>query len=134
MALKHASCVEFNGKGIFIIGESGSGKSDLVLRLIDAGGILIGDDYVELDIKNGQIVAKPAPNIEGMIEVRGIGLVEMDFKDECVLNLVLELTDRKQIERLPDAEHFQYGDVRIPKYKFDPFALSAIPKIKLLLK
>lgn len=134
MALKHASCVEFNGKGILIIGESGSGKSDLTLRLIDAGGILIGDDYVELDIKNNEIVVKPAPNIEGMIEVRGIGLIEMVFKEECVLNLALELTDRKQIERLPEVVYFEYEGVRIPQYKFDPFALSAIPKIKLLLK
>ncbi len=134
MALKHASCVEFNGKGILIIGESGSGKSDLALRLIDAGGILIGDDYVELAVNGNKIVVKPAPHIEGMIEVRGIGVVEVDFKKKCLLHLVLQLTDRTQIERLPEAEFFEYEGVEVPMYKFDPFALSAIPKIKLLVK
>lgn len=134
MALKHASCVELHGKGILILGASGSGKSDLALRLIDEGAVLISDDYVELSEDSEKIVARTAPNIAGMIEVRGVGLENVEYKEQSILALALELTERAQIERMPEIDYFEYGKSKIPLYKFDPFALSAIPKIKLLLK
>lgn len=134
MALKHASCVELNGKGILIFGASGSGKSDLALRIMDAGGKLVSDDYVELSEKSQQIVATTAPNIEGMIEVRGVGLMQVEYKAQTVLALALVLTEREKIERLPETEYFEYGTAKVPLYKFDPFSLSAISKIKMLIK
>lgn len=134
MMLEHATCIELNGKGILIVGDSGSGKSDLAIRLIDSGGILVSDDYVELIEKNNKLIAKTAPNIGGMIEVRGVGLIKINYKERTNVELVLKLTERKQISRLPETEYFEYGNAKVRQYIFDPFANSAIAKIKLLLR
>lgn len=133
MALHHASCVEFNGKGILILGASGSGKSDLALRLIDAGGTLISDDYVDVINKNDTLMAKTAPNIGGMIEVRGVGLIKIDYLQSFQLRLALELVEPKEIVRLPEGCYFKQGELEIPLYKFDAFCASAIAKIKLIV-
>ena len=109
MTLHHASCVEFDGKGILIFGPSGSGKSDLALRLIDAGGKLVSDDYVNVIFEDGILTAYPAPNIEGLIEVRGVGLLPIDYLKSTRLHLALELRQYKEIERLPLRENLQAG-------------------------
>ncbi|MBT6330605.1 MAG: serine/threonine protein kinase [Kordiimonadaceae bacterium] len=133
MTLYHASCVELGGKGILIEGPSGSGKSDLSLRLIDAGAKLVSDDYVDIRNENGTLVGYGPPNIEGMLEIRGIGLLKTDYIKSSPLYLTLELTPRDEIERLPEADFFEMDDVRIPYYKFDAFSVSAIAKITMLL-
>lgn len=133
MALIHASCVELKGRGILILGESGAGKSDLALRLIDIGARLVSDDYVEVINKNDTLLAKTAPNIAGMIEVRGVGLMDLDYLPVIQLDLVIELVDPKEIERLPEKSYFEQDDVKLPFYKFDAFAASAIAKIKLMV-
>lgn len=134
MTLYHASCVELDGKAIIIEGPSGSGKSDLSLRLIDAGAKLVSDDYVDIREENNSLIGYGPPNIEGLIEVRGIGLVEVEHIKSSPLYLSLELKPRDEIERLPEAEYFEMHDIQIPNYKFDAFSVSAIVKIKLLLK
>ncbi len=134
MALMHSTCVEFNGKGVLISGPSGSGKSDLALRLMDAGGTLVSDDYVELKVENNQIVAHAAPNIQGMIEVRGVGLMKVDYKEHTTLALTLDLKERSIIDRLPDPDEFEFNGIKIPRYNFDAFAQSAVAKVRLLLR
>ncbi len=134
MALYHASCVTFMDKGVLILGSSGSGKSDLALRLIDAGGVLVSDDYVDITATNNHVIARPAPNIEGLIEVRGVGLVKCEFVQKTDIHLVLELTDRGDIDRLPQSHYFEHEAVRVPSFKFDAFEVSAIAKIKMMLK
>ncbi|MEZ5759023.1 MAG: HPr kinase/phosphatase C-terminal domain-containing protein [Emcibacteraceae bacterium] len=134
MTLHHASCVEFEGKGILIFGPSGSGKSDLALRLIDAGAKLVSDDYVKVDGDDGFLYAHPAPNIAGLIEVRGVGLIKLGYVKSSRLGLALELTPEKEIERLPKAAFFEQDGCKIPLYKIDAFSGSAIAKIRLMLK
>lgn len=134
MTLYHASCLEFEGKGILIEGPSGSGKSDLSLRLINSGAKLVSDDYVDIREENNSLIGYAAPNIEGLIEVRGIGLVEVEHIKSSPLHLSLKLTPRDDIERLPEAEYFEMYDIKIPNYKFDAFSVSAMAKITLLLK
>jgi len=134
VTLLHASCVEFEGKGIIIFGPSGSGKSDLALRLIDSGGRLVSDDYVKVDEDGGILYAHPAPNIAGMMEVRGVGLIKLGYKKSAKLNLALELTPEKEIERLPKALFYGLNGAKIPLYKIDAFSGSAIAKIRLMLK
>ncbi len=133
MALVHASCVNFKGKGILILGKSGSGKSDLALRLIDAGGTLVSDDYVEVVSENNTLMAKAAPNIAGMIEVRGIGLIKIDFLPMAQLDLALDLVPRNDIERLPEQGYFETDNIQIPLYGYDGFCASAIAKINLII-
>jgi len=134
MTLYHASCVELEGKGILIEGPSGSGKSDLSLRLIDAGAKLVSDDYVDIRSENGSLIGCGPPNIEGMFEVRGVGLTKTDYIKSSPLYLALELTPRDKIERLPEVDFFEMDDIQIPYYKFDAFSVSAIAKITMMLK
>lgn len=134
MSLHHASCVEFEGKGVVIFGPSGSGKSDLALRLIDAGGKLVSDDYVEITNEGEILSAHTAPNIAGMIEVRGVGLIKLAYKKSSVLGLALELVCEDAIERLPEEKIFSENGAEIPLYAFDAFSASAIAKIRLIMR
>ncbi|HEY1605940.1 MAG TPA: HPr kinase/phosphatase C-terminal domain-containing protein [Allosphingosinicella sp.] len=97
----HATCVAIGGRGVLIRGRSGSGKSDLALRLVDRGARLVGDDYVVLSQASGRILARAPETIAGKLEVRGIGIVEMEPIAEAPICLVIDL-DRSP-ERLPDA-------------------------------
>jgi serine kinase of HPr protein (carbohydrate metabolism regulator) len=96
----HATCVAIDGRGVLIRGASGSGKSDLALRLIDRGARLVSDDYTILSEQGGRILANAPQTIAGKLEVRGIGIVEMSRVADIPVALVVEL-DRAP-ERLPD--------------------------------
>ena len=52
----HASCVAINGQAVLLAGASGTGKSDLALRLIDHGAQLVADDQTELSLQNGVLI------------------------------------------------------------------------------
>lgn len=134
MTLYHGTCVKFSGKGILIMGPSGAGKSDLAIRLIDAGAVLVSDDYVDVNIKDGKLVAAIAPNIAGLIEVRGVGLMKVDHLKSTPLHLVLDLVSAGKVDRLPEDLTFKHDNMEIPYFKFDAFAASAIIKIKMMLK
>ena len=55
----HASSVMIEGRVLLLAGQSGRGKSDLALRLIDRGAQLVSDDYTELVARNGILYASP---------------------------------------------------------------------------
>ena len=95
----HASCVAINGKGVLILGESGSGKSDLALRLMDEGARLVADDRTELSIERGGLCARAPKSIAGLIEVRGFGIVAQPFAAKARIALPVQLDPRPQ--RLP---------------------------------
>src|SRR3546814_4550549 len=90
----HSSTVSVNGRAVMIEGRSGSGTSDLALRLIDRGAKLVSDDYTIVRRKGKMLLASPPENIAGKIEVRGIGLVEMTHISDVPVALVVQL-DRK---------------------------------------
>ena len=58
--LLHATAVEIDGRAVLLRGPSGSGKSDLGLRLIDAGARLVADDQSELS-RHGDVLMVRAP-------------------------------------------------------------------------
>lgn len=89
--LLHATAVAINGEGVLITGPPGSGKSDLALRLIDRGAVLISDDGVLVDATETFPLLRTAPHIAGMIEMRGIGIVKLPFADSVPLHLVVRL-------------------------------------------
>ncbi|WP_417316957.1 HPr kinase/phosphorylase [Emcibacter sp.] len=138
MSLVHATVVALDGHGIMIMGLSGSGKSDLALRLIEeAGAMLVGDDYVTLEKQEGRLLAKPAENIAGLLEVRGVGLVKMPFLPSAMVDLVLVLpssgTDSRP-ERLPEEQFFEFEGLRVPQLDFMPFEASAVTKARTALR
>lgn len=98
--LLHASCVAIGGKAVLIMGGAGSGKSALALDLISRGATLVSDDQTQLHVKDNQLWASSAPNIRGLIEARGVGILNADFLDCAQVALCVDL-DKIEAERLP---------------------------------
>jgi serine kinase of HPr protein (carbohydrate metabolism regulator) len=130
--LLHASCVAIGGKAVLIAGRSGTGKSDLALRLIDRGAVLVSDDYTELRRRNQTLFATPPARIAGKIEVRGVGLVEMPHLAEAEVVLLIDLDGTA--ERMPEAQTRRLAGVDVPVVTLAPLEASASIKVELLLK
>jgi serine kinase of HPr protein (carbohydrate metabolism regulator) len=129
----HATSVVFAGRGILIQGRSGSGKSDLALRLIDAGGSLIADDRTSLKVENGKIIASPPAALAGLIEIRGIGLRRMAHVKESRIDFCIECVQRETIPRMPENAALMLHGVALPHYPLDPFEASAVAKIRAII-
>lgn len=128
----HASTVSAGGRAVLISGPSGSGKSDLALRLLDRGFTLVSDDRTILRKAGDRIVASAPDAIKGKLEVRGIGIIDVETIADVPVALVVELTS--DIERLPDdsQERLILG-TRIPFISVDAMTASAPSKVALAL-
>jgi hypothetical protein len=100
----HASCVAIAKQGVLILGDSGAGKSDLALRLIDDGAKLVSDDRTELYVSRGMLHARAPKSIAGLLEVRGVGIVALPFAKNVPLALAIRLGAPPK--RLPDAARY----------------------------
>jgi HPr kinase/phosphorylase len=113
----HASCVmlgraaePFGARadaGVLLLGDSGAGKSDLALRLIQLGAILVSDDRTELFANGGALMARPAASLCGLLEVRGLGILALPYAQQARIALVVRLTASQHIPRLPATERYQ---------------------------
>lgn len=128
----HASAVALAGRAVLISGPSGSGKSDLALRLLDRGFTLVSDDQTIVRKDDGRLLASAPPNIRGKLEIRGIGIVEMETATDIPIALFVELTN--EIQRLPDdsRERLVLG-VGVPLISVDAMTASAPSKVALAL-
>lgn len=99
----HASCVCWQNRGILLLGASGSGKSDLCLRLISGQGAeLVADDRVDLIVSRETIYASAPEILAGMLEIRGVGILKLPSLRRSRLDLAVELVSAPQeVERLP---------------------------------
>ncbi len=127
----HGTCVEIAGTGVLLRGPSGSGKSDLALRLIDRGARLVADDRVSLHNADGALTASPPPTLAGLIEARGLGILRQEHIARSRLGLVVDLVGAETIERLPAPATCRILDVELPLLRLDPFAASACVKLRL---
>lgn len=133
--LIHASCVAIENAAVLLAGPAGAGKSDLALRLIDEGAQLISDDQTLLMEKNGALLASPPDTIQGLFEVRHVGLLQMPHVPAAIVRLYIELVPLSQnIERLPDEEFMTLLDVRVRRLMLPSFAASTLAKIRAALK
>lgn len=130
----HATCVSLKGRGLLLIGESGSGKSDLALRLIDRGAALVADDQVHIGRKDKKLLASPPQKLRGLLEVRGIGIVTLPYEHHVPLALAVKLVRRTEMERLPPRQFFELLGVRLPELSLSAFDHSAVAKIQLVMK
>ena len=128
----HATLIDYNGKGILLTGKSGSGKSDVALRMImDKGAKLVGDDRIILQ-RDGNAVLGKAPDILAKkLEVRNVGIVEIEnTTEEVEICLCVELCkDKTSLDRLPQNKYIDILGVDIPQIELYPFEVSTIHKI-----
>ena len=128
----HASTVASEGRAVLISGPSGSGKSDLALRLLDRGFTLVSDDQTIVRRQDEKLIASSPPPISGKLEIRGIGIVDMESVNDVPIALYVELTS--EIVRLPDdrRERPVLG-VNLPLISVDAHTASAPSKVALAL-
>ena len=134
MELFHGTAVSYNGSGILILGPSGSGKSDLALRLINEGADLIADDQVLIKLVGKALQLSAPDSISGLIEVRGVGIIKIKPVCYIPLSLIVEIKSGAQLERIPIMKKDLIENIPIPVIQLDAFEGSAIAKIKILLK
>lgn len=121
----HGSCVARAGAGVLLLGPSGSGKSDLALRLLNQGFVLVADDQV--DIADGCASAPEA--LAGLLEVRGLGIVRLPYVANVKLRLVVVLSEDG--ERLPYPE--RHAELDLPVVRLHAFNASASDRVQLAL-
>jgi hypothetical protein len=140
----HASCVVLaqagpklgapEDAGVLLLGESGSGKSDLALRLIAMGALLVADDRTVLWVEEGVLLGRAPPTLEGLIEVRGLGIRRLPTAQRASIRLAAILGP--EAERLPEPEYWPLpqglkGASPPPVLRLNAFSASAPVRIVL---
>lgn len=129
----HASCVAIDGRAVLIEGRSGEGKSDLALRLIDRGAVLVSDDYTICARIDGVLLGSAPPNIAGKIEVRGIGVIDMPHQDRVPIALLVTILEAPP--RMPgEPKKRRIAGVDIPEVTLAALEPSAPVKVELALR
>ncbi len=148
--LTWGTMIEYCGVGFFLCGSSGSGKSDLALRLLAKGARLIGDDQVYIHVDKGKLWASGPLDLNDKLEVRGVGIIDVKSlvkslpQDKNAINqnnkrapvsieVILNLKPYDQIDRYPETPSSQMLGVTIPTYDFDPFERSWAEKLEAIL-
>ena len=141
----HASCVALGDSGVLILGGPGSGKSDLVLALIDQPGLgtgselirasLVADDQTQIERKGDALFASSPQAIAGLLEIRGQGIVKVDRVAEVRLALVVSLKPWAEIERMPEEnDRFSViAGVKLRAIAVDPSWATAPARIRAAL-
>ncbi len=130
----HATCIAIGRHGVLLRGPSASGKSDLALRLIDAGAKLIADDQVNLIVSSKGLRASAPKILKGLLEVRNIGVLQLPSIEDAFVSLVCELVRPEQIERMPQYKNTSILGVNLPHLLILPFETSSVIKVQLALK
>jgi len=132
--LLHATGVLIDGAALLITGRPGAGKSDLALRLIARGARLIADDYTAVEARDGTLYASPPPTIAGRLEIRGIGIVDVEYAEEGPVALIVDL-DAKPT-RMPEdkAGETRLCGVAVPTIALAAFEASAPIKAEWALR
>ena len=138
----HATCLALKSSSgqwsaAIFCGPSGSGKSDLALRILhdlgDERARLVADDVVELEVTEDAVFALSPNTMQGKLEVRGIGILDMPHLDRAEVAVCYELAPPDEICRLPEPSWFEVNSesrsARVPLYKLAPFEASAVAKV-----
>ena len=133
-ATVHASAVLVGARAVLIRGPSAAGKSRLAWELIEAGrggavafARLVGDDRVHLQPASGRLLVRPNDAIAGLIELRGIGILQRDHEPCAVIGLVVDLA-AADAERLPERGQTIVEGITIPCLAVAP-GVAALPLV-----
>jgi serine kinase of HPr protein (carbohydrate metabolism regulator) len=119
----HASAVLIGAKAVLIRGPSGSGKSSLAWGLISASsqGLLsfarlVGDDRLEATARSGRLLARPAAELEGLIEIRGFGIRRLQFEKVAVVGWVVDLAAPDAVRQpAPRSAEAEIAGITLPR-------------------
>jgi HPr kinase/phosphorylase len=128
--LVHGTAVALDGAALLLRGPSGSGKSDLALRLIDGGAQLVADDQAELHRRGERVWVRAPTVIAGLLEVRGIGILHVAAVAEAPLMLLVDLVAPAAVERLPETATESVLGIAIRRLAIAPFEASAAAKLR----
>ena len=120
-------------RAVLVTGPSGTGKSDLALRLTARGWRLIADDYTHVTADDGALYASPPASIVDRIEVRGVGIVAARTRPVARIALVAECAF-VPVERLPEPEFRRFHGLDLPLIRLDPRQASAVEKVAVALQ
>lgn len=122
-------------RGALIEGPSGIGKSDLALRALDAGFRLVADDRVVVFAAGGRLYGKAPEALSGLIEVRGLGVIDAGALPFCQVALVIRCVDAPaDVERLPDPRSTLIQGVSVPGFDLWPREPAAPSKIARMMQ
>jgi HPr kinase/phosphorylase len=136
----HASAVLVGARTVLIRGPSGSGKSQLAFALLEAaksGALrfarLVGDDRVHLDAVGGRLRVRPAQTLAGLLEMRGVGVLNMPYEPSALVSLVVDLA-AEDADRLPDGrkQTVVVEGISLPRLAVAPGA-AALPAVLAVL-
>lgn len=101
----HGCMVDVNGVGVLLTGESGIGKSEISLGLVERGASLVADDMVRVHNIGGELIATAPKLSSGFIEIRGIGIINVTnlfglkaYRRQKNIDLVINLTNGQMTE------------------------------------
>ncbi len=130
----HATAINIKGQGVLFLGDSGSGKSDMALRMITQyGAKLISDDRVNITNIDNNIIATAPENIKGLLEVRGVGIINAPTIDKSQINIAIQL-ETSFIDRMPEAANYEIEGIALPLIKINPFEISSTAKVLAVLR
>lgn len=128
--------VEIAGVGVLLSGESGVGKSDTVLGLLDRGHRLIADDAVELYLCSGRLHGRSPEQLRGLVAIRGLGILNVCqiFGPECLcserpvdLEIALELRPPPADALMVERDIRSIMDVAVPRLRLPAFGRRDLP-------
>ena len=131
--LQHATCIRLDGRGVLLRGASGLGKSDLAWRLMQPpfSADLVADDQTQVEERAGVLEASCPQPLQGLLEMRGLGLISLPFVPRVTLHLVVELVPRDDVPRMPEPSFAALCGLELPSIALHAFDLTAPDKVRL---
>lgn len=129
--ITHATCIAYEGAGLLLRGPSGSGKSNLALRLMDRGAALVADDRTALSIDGDTLIGRAPATIQGLLEVRGVGMVRVPFRESTAIDLVVDLVAAPDAERVPEPGECDLLGHRVRRITLHAYEQAALEKLHL---
>ena len=112
--------IEIAGIGVLLEGPAGSGKTSLSLGLLEHAllrgieGNLVSDDQAFLSNKSGKLIAEAPEALRGKVEIRGLGLIDINYRPSTQVHLVAKLVEAGQVERMPEPQSACLLNVELP--------------------
>jgi len=122
-------------RGALIEGPSGTGKSDLAIRMVATGFRLVADDRVVTWTSNGRLYGKAPEALSGLLEARGIGIIPQTPLEFCEIVLLVECRrEPGAVERMPDSTPTDVLGVKLPRIELWPFEAAGPAKLRRALE